>query len=257
MIVLLVCCSCALPRSTIDTAGFVRPEELETTGLVREGMGFLSQSRYVDAELSFRRALYFSPDADNIRENLAAALMGSQQFNEVDQILAQLSARYPKAIRIVVSQAQSYFRQRRYQESEATFRRALDLAFQRQEFSQASSILRSLAFLANDRGYRSEALCYSAQAFALKPDTPEALSHARLLMQDAQYAKAVSTLAELNHAPADAQIELNRIMAMAAYGAQDLRVAAQAARRVLASSRSTDVRAAEAELILFLADKGA
>lgn len=253
--ILVVLSGCALPPPDITTGGFVTGDELEATGLVREGLGFLKQSRYVDAELSFRRASYLFPDADNVRENLAIALMGSQQFVEADDIFVALVKKYPQGARHRANLAQSYYQQRRYQESIALFETALELAFSRRDFVLGATVLRSLAAVSDAIGNGVDALCYSQEALALKNDGLEALSHARLLLEHNRHSEVIGLLSQVTTVAPDMQVESMRMIALAAYGTENYRAAGQYCRRALDILSPTDPRAHELELVLLLAEE--
>ena len=255
---LLLCAllsGCALPPAAVDTAGFVAQDELEVTGLVREGLGFMRRARYVDAELAFRQAQYLAPDADTVKENLALALVGTEQFAEADTLLRALALKYPRGTRHTINLAQSYYRQGRTQEAAQRFSAALEGAYSRREFAAAASVARSMSFLEMERGRAQEALCYSAEAYALKSDSTEAISHARVLLEQGLYPQAISVLTAVSASSPEVQRETNRLLALAAYGKEDYQAAATYARQVQSAVSGVEQQRSELGLLIELAQK--
>lgn len=217
IVVLSFLSSCAVPPAAIDTAGFVQSRELQTAGLVREGLQFLGQGRYVDAELSFRQALYLFPGADNVRENLAIALIGTGQLGESETILLELARKYPRASRFYNRLGELYYTDRRYTESLAALNKALTVAFSRREYATAAATLRSLATLSEQRGLGEEAVCYSAEALSLKQEAGEFIGHARILLSEHRYEEAIRLPVAAVGGSTDIRMEWQRLSTMAMY----------------------------------------
>jgi tetratricopeptide (TPR) repeat protein len=217
LFVLSILTSCAVPPAAIDTAGFVQSRELQTAGLVREGLQYLDQGRYIDAELSFGQALYLFPTADNVQENLAIALIGSGQLREAESILQELVRKYPKAARLHNRLGELYYSDYRYSESLAALTRALSISFSRREYAAAAGTLRSMASLAEQRGLGEDAVCYSAEALSLKQEGRELIGHARILVSEHRYQEVMALPATILGGATELRMEWQRLTTMAMY----------------------------------------
>src|SRR4051812_46381129 len=78
---------CALPPDT-PSQHFVPRKDLRAISTAREGIFYLSQNRFIDAELKLAQALYLEPDAANLKLNLESALEGQGHLDEAEAILA-------------------------------------------------------------------------------------------------------------------------------------------------------------------------
>lgn len=177
----LMMVGCALPPRGHQEIDFVSARELDTISIVREGLHFLSRSRYVDAEFKFRQGLYRYPDAVNLKINLAEALKGLGDYQQATSIYQDLLKASPDSIQLLVGLARVHLAAGLRENAIMRYEEALELALSRNERPRAAILARSIATLYFEDGQEERALCYSQQAFTLLPDRNQVLRHVRLL----------------------------------------------------------------------------
>ncbi len=164
----------------------VSDKELLAIALVREGSTNFAQSRFMDAEIKFRQALYLYPDAQNIQRDLAISLGKLGFLSEAEQLLARLPN---EASQITLLKAAMYYENGELAKARAAYMQALGDLLTNNKTQQALDVTRSLAVLEFLQGHEEEALCYSYSAFALANpgvSSPtvldEGVRHAKLLL---------------------------------------------------------------------------
>jgi tetratricopeptide (TPR) repeat protein len=184
--------SCAPPPSTtvVERDIFIPERERLTVRLAREGLGYFNKSRYVDADASFRQALYLEPRAKNIVANLAMTLAVQGQIDESEVLYLGLLRESPRSVEILSGLAYAYFSGARYEESKTYYQKALERALDDGDNSTAASLARSLASLYFRIGDEESAVCFSGQAAQIKGNLDETLRHARLLTGIGAYGRA-------------------------------------------------------------------
>jgi tetratricopeptide (TPR) repeat protein len=173
---------CALPVEDADRQNFIPDRELNVVSLVREGLSYYQKNRFVDAEFSFRRALYLYPKAPNIKANLATALRASGQFDEAEDILLSLNAAAPKSIDYLSNLGKLYSDKQEYSAAKRYYAEAFDLALDKEDVVTAARFARNLSAIAFRLGDESAALCHSQLAYTLKPDADGVVRHSRVLL---------------------------------------------------------------------------
>ena len=173
---------CAPPPSNAPEQAFVPGQELDVVGLVRKGLSDYQRNRYIDAEFSFRQALYLSPKAANVRANLAAALRSSGQYDEAEDILFALNAAAPESLDYLSGLARLYVDKQEFSSAKRFYSLAYEAALKQQDFAAAGRFARNLSAVAFRAGDEASALCYSHVALSLKPDADSHIRHARLLL---------------------------------------------------------------------------
>lgn len=172
---------CALPRSEYADQQFVSRPELTAVSLAKDGMGYASQGRFIDAELNFLGANYLYPDAQNIQENLALVLIETQQFERAEKILVELSSKWPARVRYKSALARLHLRNSRYDLARKIYMEIFYDALQRLDPITAADSARSLSVLFFQLGVEESALCFSELALLERPDDLEREKHLRLL----------------------------------------------------------------------------
>lgn len=181
---------CALPTPERSTT-FVHDKELSAVKFSRLGMAQMARGQFVEAELSFRQALYLYPQLLNLKQNLAIALAKQGQTEEAQNIFEELIRSVKNPLQIRAAQADMYYAAEEFDKSKQYYLMALALAQKSAHDDDISRINRSLAVLSFKRGFEEAALCYSQQAYALQPGSmDEAYRHVRMLIALNQFKQA-------------------------------------------------------------------
>ena len=175
-------CSCAVAPVEVNQQDFIAERELDAVTIARRGLVYFEKSRFVDAELAFRQALYIRPDADNLRFNLALALEQQGQYEQAEQILKALIEKKPEAIVYINALGHLYNSAYRFEEATRQYKKSLELAYDREVGPQAAEILRSLATIAFRIGDEDSAICYSEEALKAQKSPIQLRRHVKLLI---------------------------------------------------------------------------
>jgi tetratricopeptide (TPR) repeat protein len=232
--------SCAVPRDFDPTGGFIPNREVKVVGLTREGLSYYKQSRFVDAELKLRQALYLAPDADNLKNNLALALLGSGQVDDGEAILLDLAKKYPQSSRYYNDLGEARSRVSDYEGAIEALSTGLERAMLRLDFVAAATLLRSRAVARFGNGDEEDALCNSMEALALKNDPIEQVRHARALLALNRFADAKKFLLDASNANRALQQDPDvlRHLALAHYGLGEYQQASDLIERALDLSKA-------------------
>ena len=172
---------CALPPDA-PTQYFVPQAELRGVAIARQGIYFLSQNQFVDAELRFLQALYLRPEAENLKLNLVAVLEGQGRFDEAEKLLAPILERKPDDPDLLLRQAHLKVNAGRFDEGKALYRKLLEMADAKPDYALAAKAVRNLKVVTYQQGFSEDALCYSSLLIAYQNDADAVLEHARLLL---------------------------------------------------------------------------
>lgn len=175
--------ACALPvdPDAVNPHPFAARPDLEATALAREASGHFDSGRYIDAELKLRQSLYLVPGAQNVRLNLASALMHGGQFEEAERIYTDFQKKNPDVKEYMMFLAQLYYAKGDFAKAEELYGQALQKAIDGNDIRNAIIIARSLSVLEFRTGKNSDALCYSDLARTLSSNSvDELVRHTRL-----------------------------------------------------------------------------
>ncbi len=177
----LLLAGCALPTPD-KPSEFVRDKEIFASKIARSGMAQLNRGQLIDAELSFRQALYLYPKLYNLKLNLATTLGKQGQLEEAQTLFEELieTSKTPWEIRI--AQADMFYAAADFQRARRYYLESYQLASKANALNVVASLNRSLAVLAFKMGDEQEALCRSQEAYSLQPSPDEAYRHARMLL---------------------------------------------------------------------------
>ncbi len=181
----LLLSACALAPSERSEQHFVPALDLRAVELAREGLSYLSEDRYIDAESRLRQALYLAPNAQNLRLNLAVALEGNAQFDQAAQILEPLARVIDKKppTDIFFRLAHLAAAQEHWDVAEKRYQQILDSAEETRDFVTAAKAANGLFTISRRLGRQRETLCCAYLLCVLKNDLPSAYEYARLLVQ--------------------------------------------------------------------------
>ena len=230
---------CAMPPQ--EQAERAVPErDLNAVSLAREGLSLYQRTRFAEAELKFRQALYLFPEATNLRENLAAALEGTLQFDEAADIYSQLLQREPESIRYRMALARVSAAAGMTERARQLYGEGFDRAIERGDEGRAGDVARSFASFLYQRGREEDARCFSELAAHYRKTTQQQAAHARMLNASGYFLKALSFTA----LSSDPQAKLERALAFVGVG--DLTAAMRDAQDVLEADGADPIALAEA-----------
>ncbi len=185
--------ACAIPQShsgfsiaSTNEAGerieFASTEDLMVSGLVTEALSYANASRFFDAEIRLRRALYLKPSNDAVAYNLAVVLSQSGQTEEAQVIIEGLVQRHPTNPNYRLALAEIYRLEGRPGDAIETLKELFWSLKRNNNIPRAVGVARSISNIAFGMGNEQEALCYSYEALSLSPSPPEVAAHARVLL---------------------------------------------------------------------------
>lgn len=172
---------CAPPVSSVDER-FVPQPELSAVAFTRTALTQLSQGQYAEAERGFRRALYLLPKADNIRRNLATALLygGQPEAAEVEyRALMVTSGESPP---LMNNLAQALALQGRHDEAVSIYESTYAQAKNRGDLPTEVATAISLSTIYFKLGREEDARCRIEEAFIARPDAETARRFGSLLL---------------------------------------------------------------------------
>lgn len=161
MSVVLTFSGCAPAGRTVDER-FVTNPELQAIALTREGLSALSRGRYRDAELSFERALSLFPEAENVRRNLARALLLGGDGAGAEREYRRLLVKGVSAP-LQLDLAQALLLQEREDEALEIFQSVYALGVSRGDNALRNGAALNLATTYFKRGQEEEASCWLSE----------------------------------------------------------------------------------------------
>jgi len=187
---LLLSCAPSIPDPGAGT--FILKDEISTVELARQGFILAGQGRNIDAELLFRQARYLSPEAPNLKENLALVLAEAGHFDESKRLFEELLQSAPKSLRYMNGLGRLYYVTKRYDLATEQYLKVWNLAADVNDIATLARTARNLAVVRFIVGDEEGAKCYSAQSVTLQPDITETARHARLLIGLGNYNEAIA-----------------------------------------------------------------
>ncbi|RIL04556.1 MAG: hypothetical protein DCC75_12515 [Proteobacteria bacterium] len=180
--VLVLICGCALPVDQSARPSFVPKEELLLVQLMREGMAYFNQSRFIDAELRFRQVLWLRPELENAQVNLARTLEAVGLAMESVKQYDQLIEKFPEKIEYKLGRARALLVAGRRREALKAIEEVSIEYLSKNQDGLAANTARSLSNLYFKYGSEEQAFCFSSQAFAIRADRGEAQAHGRIMI---------------------------------------------------------------------------
>jgi len=252
-------CGCVMARD-VPEQYFVSQEELKTIALAREGLNYLSEDRYIDAENKLRQALYLAPKTKSLKLNLAAALEGNGQFDEARKIIEPLLAQKSEddtdlaKLDLLFRLAHLDASRQHWEDAERTYSKIVELAEEIPDYTIAAKATKNLRYLENKLGRKKTALCYAYQTAVYKDDLVSGYDYARLLISYDEPRAAVDfyTLYAVSHnAPKDSH--LAHLQALAAFAEGDLKKAYDTETELLKEGSLDTTLIREARIVRILA----
>ena len=157
--VILFAVGCALPREKrLPQVGIATPE-IKAVNLTREGLALYDKSRFDEAEMKFRQALYLRSYSHSIKLSLAAALRSQLLYDEALSVLSSITGPEAQKVEVRLGLAATLFEAGRYDEAYALWGDLADQFASELEFSQLAVVLQNMAAGSFSEGYETEALC--------------------------------------------------------------------------------------------------
>jgi tetratricopeptide (TPR) repeat protein len=187
---------CALPQQDRKNTLSIPQSEITAISILREGLVLYRKSRFEEAELKFRQALYLAPDSTEIKANLASALRAQQLFDEALEVLepadknTTVSAAQNQATELDLKAqvthdltlASVLYASGKHQAANKIWNTELTRYLEQRQFDLAARVLQNLGAAAFIDGDESTALCAYFEKSQVKADLPTLLQLQRMLI---------------------------------------------------------------------------
>jgi len=178
---------CALPPSQSSTSPYVSVNDSALIEAVRDGLGYANQGRFINAEFSFRKALFYSPENFDVQLNLATVLGEQRIYSEAKALLRHLLLKSPGDMRVLGAVARLAVSEGDYESAKRFYHKILEVivtaATPEKYDSIRRNVLLSLSTIAFRLGMEEEALCNSELALRdLGRNVEQSARHANLLL---------------------------------------------------------------------------
>lgn len=183
LFVLVLTLGCARLRDPARQQIFVSPDQMRGNNSAAQGLSFLVQGRYSDAELKILEALNLFPNARNLKINLAIAMADRGANEDAWALFEELLSAEPDSLQLRTIYAEALYRSGEFERASKLYQSVIDVAHEDPDLSpQEYAASRSLAALEFARGNIMAARCASERAAALQGDNENALRHSELLL---------------------------------------------------------------------------
>lgn len=161
----LILSGCLLPKPEgYDQLYYQKSNQEKALFHLEIALNSYGQSRYYDAEKNLRLANYYLPKSRKIKLNLAMAILNLEQYIEAEQIINELLVDEPYNTTYILTLANSYFLQKKYDKSLNAYKDALSLTSEKEKALQ-EKIYRNISEIYFIQGYEIDALCNSSLSF--------------------------------------------------------------------------------------------
>ncbi|MFM1848845.1 MAG: hypothetical protein RL417_2319 [Pseudomonadota bacterium] len=192
--------------------------------MTREGLRALSAGKYTDAELQFRRSLALFPEADNVRRNLARALLLGGDPAAAEAEYRHLLGKRGRAA-IVPDLAEAVLRQGREGEAIDLFESLYAEALARQDEKAQSELGLKLAAIYFKVGREEEALCRAEEGYRANRSAKTAERYGALLIalhRPREALTEIESFASSQEGPLPTELVVVRSLGLFALGEPDL-----------------------------------
>lgn len=180
-VVLSIISGCAPPAAPVEEKFVPRPE-LSAVALTRAALAQLAQGRYLEAELGFRRALYLYPTAENVRRNLAVALLYGGQPEAAEVEYRAIIATAGESAPLMNNLAQAVMAQGRNEDAAAIYESIYARATAQGDLATQVATAINLSTIYFKVGREDDAYCRIEEAFVARPDGETARRYGSLLL---------------------------------------------------------------------------
>jgi tetratricopeptide (TPR) repeat protein len=235
LLALLGLSACALPREKkLPIVGIATPE-IKAVNLTREGLALYEKSRFDEAEMKFRQALYLRSYSPSIKLSLAAALRSQQLYDQALAVLNSITGLEAQKVEVRLGLAATLFEAGRYEEAYTLWSDLADQFATELEFSQLAVVLQNMAAGSFSEGYETEALCSYFEKSQVAADSATLSQFLRMYSAAGFYRKAYDMQLELLEAQPDvSDAEFWQILALNAVALNEQDVAIKAFARMAA-----------------------
>lgn len=164
---LLLLVGCALPPPDTTRQNFVPENEVLALRLTREGISFIQDGRYLDGEVSLRKALYIIPNSEKIKLNLGVSFFMQERFDEALDIFEDLHSKDPENISYTLWLAKTYIQAGAFDEGrdliEAQTNKELSKEYAPINLSNSGTLQLALSNAYFARGQFDLAICASGR----------------------------------------------------------------------------------------------
>ena len=179
LILLVFLSACAIPKEDLIDVDSLSQSELRTVLLVRSGLEYYLKNRFIDSEFSFRQALEYYPDADNLKANLAASLAASGQTSEAKVLYSDLLLKEPENNYYIYGMAKVYELERDYQRALQLYKTNFNQLVSLDKVPDAVRLALEISKIEYKIGEETESVCFLKKAFDLGGDRNIELDYLR------------------------------------------------------------------------------
>ena len=161
---------------------FISRQEQQAIAFVNQGNDLFNKGRYQESEGYYRQALELFPQADNIKVNLANALIRNSLESEARIITAELLLKDPQNKDYLLLSALIEYFQKDYKQAAEKYEKILDdesLEIKDDEKNQIYNNLSTIYFML---GEEQEAFCLADFAYRVRKDSENKNRLARLTL---------------------------------------------------------------------------
>lgn len=214
--------SCAAPILEVQHTEFIPSKEQALIKVARDGLYYMKQSRFIEAELEFRRALYLNPKAVNLKLNLAYCLTRQGLYAEASEIYLDLIKHNPNNLDNRLAYAQMLTQSQDYSAAQHEFMTILNLSLDKNDLASAASVSESLSALNFTLGREEDALCFMELRLRFKYDRAGIVQYANLLNSVGRYREAQGSIEDfIRKTGLNQDIELLHQLALSYFAMQN------------------------------------
>lgn len=235
VLLLAILSACALPQAVVPVEVGIDRHDIKAVNLSREGLALYQKSRFEEAELKFRQALYLAPTAASIKVNLSAALRSQQLYDEAELLLNQVALEDPQALEAKAALAALLYEAGKHAEANALWAKLEKIYAERSDFARLAAVLQNQAAAAFADGYEAEALCFYHEKSQVTADISSNNQYVRMQIALGLYKQAFDQqLKSLDLDPALSDPEFWYLLSLTAVANENSDIAIKAFTRMAA-----------------------
>ena len=188
--------SCAPPSLPTGQQDFVPDSELLAVSLYREANYYYSNSRYLEAEEKYRKALELSPGAENISLSLAMTLKALAKYEQSLELFQGLLRRDPNRSEYHGGLGALYYEMESYELALSSLDRAMQLSIAKGDRVNAALYARNKCNVYFKQRLFPSAVATAKQVFELQASLDNLELYARMLFANSQYQEALELLSK-------------------------------------------------------------
>ena len=180
LVILFFISACAVPPSVDRRFSFISEKEQELVSLIRLGLYQVEKSQFVDAQLTFQKALLIDPESDTVRLNLTSLAIRQGLLEKAKFFLDSPIRKLNRHEDWENLELQYLIAEDSYDLALDKLSLALNKDLDNKQFNKAAKKIELLTSLSYQIGLEDRALCYSELLWKVHPRIEELLRYGRL-----------------------------------------------------------------------------